>query len=121
MAFEAAICITGWISRFKIRHGDDDNADEERLRLAECVFGVKFIDYISIDPDVETCGILNIEEMYDNTKNKNNSEKLEDKVQADEVEPIPVPSLSDAMTEFETIRAFIYTHEITEKDQKKKL
>ncbi|GFS71233.1 hypothetical protein NPIL_526751 [Nephila pilipes] len=30
-----------WISRFKIRHGDDDNADEEWLCVAEDVTGVK--------------------------------------------------------------------------------
>ncbi|GFU56459.1 hypothetical protein NPIL_174821 [Nephila pilipes] len=34
----------GWISRLKIRHGDDDNADEERLRIVEDVSDLNFSD-----------------------------------------------------------------------------
>lgn len=98
--------------------GDDDNADEEWLRVAEDVSGVKFSDYISIDQDVATCGILSIEEMCDDAKNENNGKEAEDNVHADEAEPTPVPSMSDAITAFETVRTFIYAHEITEKDQK---
>ncbi|GFU10349.1 hypothetical protein NPIL_385151 [Nephila pilipes] len=48
---------------------DDDNADEERLLIAEDVSGVKFSDCIFIDQDVATCVILNIEEMCDDAKN----------------------------------------------------
>ncbi|GFT94058.1 hypothetical protein NPIL_51651 [Nephila pilipes] len=105
----------GWISLFKIRQGDDDNADEEWLRVAENFPGVKFSDYIFIDQDVTTFGILNIEEMCDDAKNKKNG-VAEDNVHADETEPIPVLSLSDAVMAFETVRIFIYTHEFTEKD-----
>ncbi|GFT97369.1 hypothetical protein NPIL_502741 [Nephila pilipes] len=41
----------GRISRLKIFRGDDDNADEGWLRVADDVFGIKFSDYISIDQD----------------------------------------------------------------------
>ncbi|GFT80231.1 hypothetical protein NPIL_190531 [Nephila pilipes] len=57
---------------------------------------------------VVKCGILSMEEMCDNAKNKNNSEGAKDNVLADEADPTPVPSLSDAITTFETIRIFIY-------------
>ncbi|GFT67234.1 hypothetical protein NPIL_254231 [Nephila pilipes] len=99
--------------------GDDNNADEEWLRVAEDVYGVKFSDYIAIDQDVAICDNLSIEEMCDNAKNKNKGEEAEDKVHADEAEPTPVTSLSDAIMAFKTVRTFTYTHEITEKDQKK--
>ncbi|GFT87443.1 hypothetical protein NPIL_184041 [Nephila pilipes] len=96
----------------------DDNADEEWLHVAEDVSGVKFSDYISIDQDVATCDILSIEEMCDNAKNKNNGEKAEDNVHTDEAELTPLPSLSEAIMTFETVRTFTYVHEIIEKDQK---
>ncbi|GFS84331.1 hypothetical protein NPIL_558501 [Nephila pilipes] len=104
--------------RFKIRH-DDDNVDEEWLRATKVVFTLKFSDYISIDQYIVTCGILGIEEMCDDAKNKNNGEEAEDKVHSDEGEPTPVQSLSDAITTFETVQTFIYIHEITEKNYKK--
>ncbi|GFT44016.1 hypothetical protein NPIL_373861 [Nephila pilipes] len=44
-------------------NNDNDNADEEWLRVAEDVSGGKFSDYISIDQAIATCCILSIEEM----------------------------------------------------------
>ncbi|GFS45258.1 hypothetical protein NPIL_341961 [Nephila pilipes] len=110
----------GWISRFKIYHGDDD-ADEKWFRVAEDVPGVKFSDCISIDQDVATCGILSTEVMCDECENKNNGEEAEED-HANEDNPSPVPSLSDTITAFETfrtVRTFIYEHEITEKEPEK--
>ncbi|GFT24376.1 hypothetical protein NPIL_634271 [Nephila pilipes] len=66
---------------------------------------------------VTTCIILSIEENCD-VKNKNNGEDAEENVYADEAEPTPVPSQSDAITAFETVRTFLYSHESTEKHQK---
>ncbi|GFS33099.1 retrovirus-related Pol polyprotein from transposon RE1 [Nephila pilipes] len=63
-AFEIAAS-NGWISRFKIRHGDDDNPDEKWLHVVDDMSGVKFSDYISIYQDVVTCGILSIKKMCD--------------------------------------------------------
>lgn len=57
-------------------------------------------DYLSIDQDIVTCGVLNIEKMCDNAKRKD--QKAEDNVQANEAEPIPVPRLSVLITAFET-------------------
>ncbi|GFT70185.1 hypothetical protein NPIL_192591 [Nephila pilipes] len=108
----------GWISRFKIRYGDDDDADEKWFLVAEDVPGVKFSDSISIDQDVATYGILSTEGMCDDAENKNNGEEAEED-HANEDNPSPVPSLSDTITAFESVRAFIYEHEITEKEPEK--
>ncbi|GFT85694.1 hypothetical protein NPIL_41891 [Nephila pilipes] len=70
----------GWVSHFKIPHGDDDNADEEWLSVVEDVSSVKFSDYIFIDQDIATCSILNIEEMFYVAKNINNGEEAKDNV-----------------------------------------
>jgi hypothetical protein len=35
----------------------------------------------------------------------------------DEAESEPVPSLTEALRAFESVRAFIYAHDITERDQ----
>ncbi|GFT99046.1 putative tick transposon [Nephila pilipes] len=86
---------------------DDDNADKERLLVAEDVSGAKFSDYISIDQDIKTCGFLSMEEMCEDAKNKNNGEETENNVPAYEAEPTPVLRLSDASTAFETVRTFI--------------
>ncbi|GFT84855.1 hypothetical protein NPIL_156371 [Nephila pilipes] len=121
--------LNGWISRFKIRNGDDNNTDKEWLHVADDVSGVKFSDYISIDQDVAKCDIQSIEEMCDDAKNKNNGEEAEDIIicfftiimniiHADEAGPTPVPSLPDAITVFETVRTFIYAREMTKKYQK---
>ncbi|GFT80224.1 hypothetical protein NPIL_17451 [Nephila pilipes] len=107
----------GWISRFKIRYGDNDNVDEEWFIVAEDVSGGKFSDYISIGQVVTRCGFISIEEMCDEAKNKNIGEEAEDNVHADETEPTPVPSLSDAITAFETVRTLKYSHDIIENDQ----
>ncbi|GFU18976.1 hypothetical protein NPIL_381651 [Nephila pilipes] len=100
------------------QENNDDKADEEWLRVAEDVSGEKLSDYISIDQNVATCSTQSIEEICDDAKNKNNGEEAEDTVLADEAEPTPVPSLSEAITAFEIVRTFIYAHGIIEKDPK---
>ncbi|GFS93025.1 hypothetical protein NPIL_507601 [Nephila pilipes] len=82
---------------------NDDNADEEWLRVAEDVSGVKLSDYISVVQGVSTCVILSIKQMCDDAKNKNNGEEAEDTVLDDEAEPTPVPSLFEAITAFEKV------------------
>ncbi|GFS38160.1 hypothetical protein NPIL_24001 [Nephila pilipes] len=65
----------GWISCFKIRHGHDDNIDEEWLHVVEDMSGVKFSGYFSIYLEVTTSGILSIKVMCDNVKNKKKSQR----------------------------------------------
>ena len=51
------------------RQENYNDADERWLRVADDVSGVKFSDYIFIDQDVATCGILTIQEMCDDAGN----------------------------------------------------
>ncbi|GFU25922.1 hypothetical protein NPIL_102861 [Nephila pilipes] len=73
---------------------NDDNADEDCLRLAEDVYGLKFSDYISFHQEVATTCTLNMKEMCDDAKSKNNGEEADDNVHADETENTPVPNLT---------------------------
>ncbi|GFU30329.1 hypothetical protein NPIL_262231 [Nephila pilipes] len=92
------------ISRFKIHNGDDDIVDENWLCVGEDVSGAKLSDYMVIDQDIVTCGILSMEEMMRKLKIMAKIQRG-DKVHA--YKPEPMSSLSDAITAFETVLTFI--------------
>lgn len=66
---------------------------------------------------VDTYGVLSIEEICDSAKNEKHEEAA-DNFHADVSEHTPMPSLSDAIIVFQTVRTFTYGYEITEKNQK---
>jgi hypothetical protein len=76
--------------------------------------------YVSVDQELATCGVLCVEEMCGEL----GSGSFVEEVQGggggdddDEAKPEPVQSFVDALRAFESMTAFMYAHEITERDQ----
>jgi hypothetical protein len=68
--------------------------------------------------ELVTCGVLCVEE----TCGELGSGSCVEEVQGggggdDEAEPEPVPSFTEALYGFESMRAFMYAHDITKRDQ----
>jgi hypothetical protein len=74
--------------------------------------------YVSVDQELATCGVLCVEE----TCGELGSGSCAEEVQGgggggDEAKPEPVPSFTEALCVFESVRAFMYAHDITKRDQ----
>jgi hypothetical protein len=71
-----------------------------------------------VDQELATCGVLCVEEMCGAVGSGSCVEEGQgDGGGDDEAESEPVPSFTEALRAFESVRAFIYAHDITERDQ----
>jgi hypothetical protein len=94
---------------------DVGTQDEDWVRLGAITTGVNFDAYVSVDQDLATCGVPCVEEMCGELRSGSCVEEVEGG--DDEAEPEPVPSFTEALRAFESMRAFMYAHDITESDQ----
>jgi hypothetical protein len=102
------------------RSGEDDGRqDEDWVWLGASTAGVNFDAYVSVDQELVTCGVLYVEEMCGELGSGSCVEEVQDGGGDDgvEAEPKPVPSFTEALHAFESMRAFMYAHYITERDQ----
>jgi hypothetical protein len=95
---------------------DDGTLDKDRVRLGACTAGVNFDAYVSVDQELTTCGVLCVEEMCGALGSGSCLEEVQGGGD-DEAEPEPVLSFTEALNGFESMRAFMYAHDITERDQ----
>jgi hypothetical protein len=94
---------------------DDGTKDEDWVRLGACIAGVNFDAYVSVDQELATCGVLCVEEMCGELGSGSCVEEVQGG--GDEAEPEPVPSFKEALHGFESMRAFMCAHDITERNQ----
>lgn len=95
-----------------------NDEDEDWTQLETGTAGVDFDAYVSVDQELATCGVLSVEEMCEEVASGSSMEEGQvDSDDNDEVDPKPVPSFQEALSAFETMRAFIYAHEIADRDQ----
>jgi hypothetical protein len=77
-----------------------------------------FDAYMSVDQELAMCGVLCIEEMYGVVGSGSCVvEGQGDGGDDDEVKFEPVPSFIETLRAYESMRVFVYAHNITEKDQ----
>jgi hypothetical protein len=70
-----------------------------------------------VDQELTTCGVLCVEEMCGALGSGSCVEEVQGGGGDDEAEPEPVPSFTEALHVFESMKAFMYAHDITERDQ----
>jgi hypothetical protein len=75
--------------------------------------------YVSVDQELTTCGMLCVEEMCGEFGSGSYMEEVQGGGGGDddEAEPESVPSFTEALCALESMRAFMYAHDITERDQ----
>jgi hypothetical protein len=101
------------------RNGEDNVTQaEDWVWLGASTTGVDFDAYMSVDKELLMCGVLCIEEMCGVVGSGSCVEKGQgDGGDDDEAESEPVPSFTEALRVFESMRAFTYVHDVTERDQ----
>jgi hypothetical protein len=74
--------------------------------------------YVSVDQELATCGVLCVEEMCGELGSGSCVEEVRGGSGDDdnEAESEPVPSFTEALCAFESMRASMYAHIITERD-----
>ncbi|PSN36729.1 hypothetical protein C0J52_18420 [Blattella germanica] len=77
-----------------------EDVREDWIQLGTSTAGMDFDTYVSVE-----------------TSENGGKEGADDDDEEAESETLPVPSFRDALNGFETMRAFIYAHDITERDQ----
>jgi hypothetical protein len=76
--------------------------------------------YVFVDQELATCGVLCVEEMCAELGSGSCVKEVQGGGgggDGDEAEPEPVPSSTEALCAFESMRVFMYAHNITERDQ----
>lgn len=77
--------------------------------------GVTFDEYVSVDDKVVTSGVIDIEEMV---KEKEGIENESEEDGESSTVVTEVPTFAEALKGFETVRNFLFSHELSEKEQK---
>jgi hypothetical protein len=82
---------------------------------------VKENAYVSVDQELAMCGVLCVEEMCGELGSGNCVEEVQGGGGGgggdDEAQSEPVPSFTEAFCAFQSMRVFMYDHDITERDQ----
>jgi hypothetical protein len=102
------------------RSGADDGVQaEDWVRLGASTTSVNFDAYVSVDLELVTCGVLCVEEMCAELGSGSCVEEVQGggSDENSEAELEPVPSFTEALRGFESMRAFMYAHDISERDQ----
>jgi hypothetical protein len=84
---------------------DDVTQDEDWVRLGTSTTGVDFDAYVSVEQELAMCGNCVEEGQSDGGYDDN------------EAASEPVPSFTEALHVFESMRVFMYAHDITKRDQ----
>jgi hypothetical protein len=102
---------------------DDVTQDEDWVWLGASTAGVDLDACVSVDQELATCGVLCMEEMCGVVGSGSCVEEGQGDGGGggggddDEAESEPVPSFREALYVFESVRAFMYAHNITKRDQ----
>jgi hypothetical protein len=102
------------------RSGEDDvTQDAGWLQLGASTIGVDFDAYMSVDQEFMMCGVLCMAEMCGVVGSGSCVEEGQGDGGDDDDEAAsePAPSFTEALCAFESIRAFMYAHDITKRDR----
>jgi hypothetical protein len=96
---------------------DDITRDEDWVQQRASTTGMDFDAYMSVDQELTTCGVLCMEGMCGVVGSESCVEEGEGDGGDDEAESEPVLSFMEALHAFESMRALMYAHNITKRDQ----
>jgi hypothetical protein len=98
---------------------DDIMQDEDWVWLGASTAGIDFDAYMSVDQELASCGALCMEEMCRVVGSGSCVEEGQGDGGDDdnEAESELVPSFTEALRTFESMRAFMYAHNIANRDQ----
>jgi len=88
---------------------DDVTQDEDWVLLGSSTAGVDFDAYACVDQELATCGEVEIGSCVEEEQGGGGYD-------GDKAEPEPVPSFTEALRAFESMRAFLYALDITERN-----
>ena len=92
--------------------------DEDLVRLEASTAGMNFDAYMSVDQELAMYSVLCVEAMCGKLGSGSSVEEVQGgSGDNDEDKPKPVPSFTESLNALETMRAFVYAHDITEIDQ----
>jgi hypothetical protein len=77
---------------------------------------MNFDAYVSVDQELAMYGVLCVEAMCGELGSGSSVQEVQGG-SGDDDKPKPVPSFTESLNALETMRAFVYAHDITEIDQ----
>lgn len=99
------------------KENEDFIQNDEWVRLCGSDLGLNFNAYVSVDEHLAVTGD-GVDEVWDEFQMGNEEYVTPHQNHEDtETEPQQLPSFAQALSAFETVRTFIYSHEISETDQ----